>query len=109
MAKTGLLRPYQSRVALFQRLLDAVVIAGILGLTTLLPRVAIDEVGVGDAYTLAALVGVVSFSFIAELAGLYASWRGSTVGAEVLRTWWCWVLAIMLMLGLGFVSKTSVT
>ena len=109
VAKTGMLRPYQSRVALFQRLLDACIIASTLGLLALLPRVEIWRSATQDAYTMAALTAVVAFSFVAELAGLYASWRGTTVGAEILRVWWCWVIAIIILVGLGFVTKTSVT
>ena len=103
MAQAGLLRPHQSRITLMQRVLDVVIIAGTLYLATLIPRVVESQV-----YLNLALLAVVAFTFIGEFGGLYSSWRGSSVGAEVMRTWWCWTLVTVILLGVGFATKTSV-
>ena len=104
MSRKGVLRPHQSRIALLQRLLDAGVIGGILLMTTLLPRVTETQ-----EYNIAALVAMISFTFVAEINGLYNSWRGNSVRSEILRAWWCWLLVMVLLLTVGFATKTSVT
>ena len=92
MASTGLLRPHQSRIALLQRAVDAAIILGTLYGATYLPRVNFDQEAVRDAYVMAGLLAVVTYTFVAEMSRLYASWRGSTVVAEVIRAQWCWVI-----------------
>jgi putative colanic acid biosynthesis UDP-glucose lipid carrier transferase len=108
MASTGLLRPHQSRISLLQRVLDAGLILGTLYIATLLPRVDLAQEAVRDAYTMVGLLGVVTFTFVAEMSRLYASWRGSTISAEILRAIWCWALATLTLLVIGFATKTSV-
>ena len=108
MASTGILRPHQSRISLLQRVIDAALILLTLYGATYLPRVTFDQEAVRDAYVMAGLLAVVTFTFVAESSRLYASWRGSTVVAEIIRAQWCWVLVVVVMLGLGFATKTSV-
>ena len=110
MASTGILRPHQSRISLLQRVIDAALILLTLYGATYLPRVTFDHEAVRDAYVMAGLLAVVTFTFtfIAETSRLYASWRGSTVVAEIIRAQWCWAIVVVIMLGLGFATKTSV-
>jgi len=91
-----------------QRIVDAALILGTLFAATYLPRVTFEQEAVRDAYFMAGLLAVVTFTFVAEMSRLYASWRGSTIGAEIMRAQWCWALVVMVMLGLGFVTKTSI-
>ena len=84
MASTGLLRPHQSRISLLQRVIDAALILLTLYGATYLPRVTFDQEAVRDAYVMAGLLAVVTFTFVAESSRLYASWRGSTVVAEII-------------------------
>ena len=79
MSSTGLLRPHQSRISFLQRFVDAALILGTLFAATHLPRVTVEQEAVRDAYFMAGLLAVVTFTFAAEMSRLYASWRGSTM------------------------------
>ena len=60
-----------------------------------------------EQYLLAALSAIVFYYFVAELSGMYRSWRGVSVQREVVSVLWVWLFASFLLLGWGFVTKRT--
>jgi putative colanic acid biosynthesis UDP-glucose lipid carrier transferase len=98
----GLLRSYESAVALIQRLIDA-------GLIVLAQYIAcrLYPQTWSDTNTLAALLAVLAFHFIAEVNGLYRSWRGAPMKHEAFLVLATWAIAAPVLLFLAFITKTS--
>lgn len=57
--------------------------------------------------TVAALVAILVFYFVAEMNGLYRSWRGVPVKHEALTAVATWAIAATVLLFLAFITKTS--
>src|ERR1041384_3458547 len=98
----GLLRSYESAVTLVQRLIDAgwIVLAQYIA-CRLYPQLW------SDTNTLAALIAVLAFHFIAEANGLYRSWRGAPMKHEAFLVLSTWAIAAPVLLFLAFITKTS--
>src|SRR5262245_46618196 len=101
----GLLRSYESAVALIQRLVDAgwIVLAQYIA-CRLYPQ---EPQQWNDTNTLAALLAVIAFHFIAEVNGLYRSWRGAPMKHEAFLVLSTWAIAAPVLLFLAFITKTS--
>lgn len=98
----GLLRPYSSRVSFLQRILDGLLILVVYW-------VAFSFHG-GDwevRRTLTAVLAVLLFAVIAEMRGLYRSWRASSLAEEAGALLFAWLLVVVTLLMLAFVTKTS--
>src|ERR1041385_5594811 len=98
----GLLRSYESAVTLVQRLVDAgwIVLAQYIA-CRLYPQAW------SEANTLAALLAVLAFHFIAEVNGLYRSWRGAPMKHETFLVLSTWAIAVPALLFAAFITKTS--
>src|SRR5690242_5782085 len=98
----GLLRSYESAVALVQRLIDAgfIVLAQYIA-CRLYPQQW------NEANTLAALLAVIAFHFVAEANGLYRSWRGAPMKHETFLVISTWTIAAPVLLFVAFITKTS--
>ncbi len=98
----GLLRTYESALALIQRLADA-------GWIVLSQYVACLLYGQqwNQTNTVAALVAVLAFHFAAEVNGLYRSWRGAPMKGEVFQALAAWAIAAPVILFVAFLTKTS--
>lgn len=98
----GYLHAHASRVAFLQRMLDIGLIVALYGLlqsTSDLPWDALRVLGL----TLA----VVFFVLLAEMQGMYRSWRTSSVVEEIRTVLTIWSFVVFAMLALAFASKTS--
>ncbi len=98
----GYLYTHASRIAFMQRLLDALLIAG---LYTLL--VAISEVDWSGVRMLPAVLAVTLFALLAEMQGVYRSWRVSPLGDEIRAVTTIWLFVVFALLVLAFATKTS--
>ncbi len=100
----GLLRSYESAVALIQRLADA-------GWIFLAEYVAchLYHQTWNSTNTIAALVAMLAFHFVAEVNGLYRSWRAAPMKHEVFQVLATWAIAAPAVLFVAFLTKTSAT
>jgi putative colanic acid biosynthesis UDP-glucose lipid carrier transferase len=98
----GHLRSYESALTLVQRLADAgwIVLAQYIGCW-------IYNQAWIQTNTVAALVAVLAFHFVAELNGLYRSWRGAPMKGEVFQAIAAWAIAAPVILFVAFITKTS--
>ncbi len=98
----GHLRTYESALTLIQRLLDA-------------GWIVLGQYGAGFLYhqrwnqtnTVAALIAVIAFHLVAEVNGLYRSWRGAPMKGEVFQAVAAWSIAAPVILFVAFITKTS--
>ncbi|MCK5521807.1 MAG: hypothetical protein KAI83_01620 [Thiomargarita sp.] len=60
-------------------------------------------------YTKAALTGMLLYYLIAEINGLYISWRGASISLELKSIIWTWFWVIVILLLIAFVTKESAT
>jgi putative colanic acid biosysnthesis UDP-glucose lipid carrier transferase len=98
----GLLRSYESAVGLIQRLADA----GWIVLAHYIACAVYDQVWQTQD-TVAALLGVIAFHFVAEVNGLYRSWRGAPMKQEIFLAISTWAIAAPVLLFVAFMSKMS--
>jgi putative colanic acid biosynthesis UDP-glucose lipid carrier transferase len=98
----GLLRTYESAIALTQRLADA-------GLIVFAQYVAcwLYPQAWNQQNTVAVLVAVIAFHLVAELNGLYRSWRGAPMKHEIFQALAAWAIAAPAILFVAFITKTS--
>jgi putative colanic acid biosynthesis UDP-glucose lipid carrier transferase len=96
------LRSYESALVLVQRLVDA-------GWIVLAQYVAcwLYRQTWNQANTVAALVAVLAFHLVAEVNGLYRSWRGAPMKSEVFPALAAWAIAAPVILFFAFITKTS--
>ncbi|MCK5665732.1 MAG: undecaprenyl-phosphate glucose phosphotransferase [Thiotrichaceae bacterium] len=104
MSEVGLVRFHQSGFALLQRISDIGLLAGTLWLSVWLTGSLWS-----DHYGVAALAGVVLYYLLAEMNGMYASWRGTSFSQEMRCFAWCWFWVIQVFLLTTFVGKISAT
>lgn len=97
-----MLRPYQSGISVFQRLIDAGLICAALWLSHRLYGVEIANHNI-----VSAILAVSCFYFIAEAQGLYVSWRTGGLVAEIADLALAWGMVIVILVMLAFMSKTS--
>jgi HD-GYP domain-containing protein (c-di-GMP phosphodiesterase class II) len=99
---SGLLREHASSLELMQRMLDVAVIV-----LTLVLAVELRQAWLSAEYVLLAFLAVVVFELIAEVKGVYRSWRTETLGAEVAGLVGVWLVTVVVLMMLGFASKLS--
>ncbi len=58
-----------------------------------------------EHYFLAGLSAIIFYYFVAELSGMYRSWRGVSTQREIFSLLFVWVFTSFLLLGWGFVTK----
>ncbi|MFZ2541937.1 MAG: undecaprenyl-phosphate glucose phosphotransferase [Gallionella sp.] len=98
----GFLRPYQSRISLLQRLLDAGWIGFALWISHRL------YLGESVKYNVVlAFLSVACFYFFATSRGLYASWRVGGLVDEITDLLIAWGEVIVVLVMLAFISKTT--
>jgi putative colanic acid biosynthesis UDP-glucose lipid carrier transferase len=98
----GLLRTYESAITHVQRVVDA-------GWIVLAQRVAcwLYPEEWNQTNTIAVLAALLAFHFVAEINGLYRSWRGAPLKHEVFQAVATWAIAAPAILFLAFITKTS--
>jgi putative colanic acid biosynthesis UDP-glucose lipid carrier transferase len=60
-----------------------------------------------QANTVAVLVAVIAFHLVAEVNGLYRSWRGAPLKGEAFQALATWAIAAPVILFVAFITKTS--
>jgi putative colanic acid biosynthesis UDP-glucose lipid carrier transferase len=98
----GLLRQYESVASLIQRVVDAVLVT----LAHLFACWMYATVWT-HASTVATLVGLLAFHFVAETNGLYRSWRGAPIKHETWLALSSWAIAAPMLLFVAFITKTT--
>lgn len=98
----GYLHAHASRVSFLQRLLDAALIFFVYG------ALLVWSDGTWDAVRIVAVVlAVIVFALIAEMQGVYRSWRTSSLADEISSVTSIWSFVVFILLVLAFATKTS--
>lgn len=98
----GFLRPNASRLSFLQRLLDSSLILFVYWVVFTLRG--------GDwnpRRILAAVLAILFFALFAEMRGLYNSWRTTSLLLEIRALLSIWLMVVVVLLILAFVTKTS--
>ncbi len=99
---TGLIKQYSSGLSLLQLTVDALLIAVCMIIALELLSIALSA-----DYLLLITLAVLAFLFVAEVRGLYQSWRVSSLTEEFWSLSVIWSVVIVCLLALGFVLKIS--
>ncbi len=102
VASSGLIRQHSSSLAMLLRALDALIIAAGLFVSARIYPLSPNA----DYYLLIALTLLI-FLFVAEMRGLYQSWRVRNVIEECRHIVQAWLVAVLLLLALGFATRSS--
>ncbi|MGW8257409.1 MAG: undecaprenyl-phosphate glucose phosphotransferase [Thermoguttaceae bacterium] len=97
-----LIKQQWSSASLLFRLTDALSIIAALALAS---REIQARWTKSEHYVLAGLAAIILYYFVAELSGMYRSWRGVSLQREIVGVLFAWGTAFFLLLGLGFFSK----
>lgn len=104
---SGLIRPHHAKLLALVRILDSAIILSSLYLTILL----LDHF-LGQKFTLNkdyipyALGGLLFYQFFAEYYEVYDTWRGAPIYMELLRIFWSWTSAILILIVIGFFTES---
>ena len=101
-SSTGLIRQHSTSLAILLRTLDALLVVLGMYFSARVYGLALDA-----DYLLLTTLAVLIFLFVAEVRGLYQSWRVSNVIEECWYVVEVWLIVLLLLLTLGFVTKTS--
>lgn len=101
MGKKGL-KYYNRELSWLARLVDAFFVWGILPLAGV-----VYGSGWHNSHILAATIALLSFAFFAEHVGLYRSWRSNPLRDEFAAILVAWLLVIVVLLALGYATKTT--
>ncbi len=100
---SGLIRPYSSSLVLLYRATDCLLVFIALQLSGWL-----FDIDLGNhSYELAAVWAIVLFLLVAEIKGLYNSWRLDIKRREIKHVLWVWFSVACTLIILAFLSKTS--
>lgn len=102
METNGLIRSHQSSLSIVYRLVDLMFIGGCLLLSTFAYNVDLNLL-----YGTTALTSMVIFLMLAEVVGLYRSWRADSVKQMITLTCSCWVITVSSLLMVAFFTKLN--
>jgi len=98
----GLLRTNASTLMIFQRLLDPILVTGLL-----LALTAFYGVSFKTEHILLTAITFLLIPPVFKAVGLYHSYRGATLTAEIPRIFLAWGIVDTILLFLGYSTKTS--
>lgn len=98
----GLIRPYHSKLLALARLID-----GLYIYVTLWTATYIRDIDWQTHYGWLALAGLLLYNFFAEYNEIYYEWRGSSIYREAARIALAWFGAVVALIVIGFMTKTS--
>ena len=101
-SSTGLIRQYTSGLSILHLTIDALLIAVCMIFT-----LAFFSVELSADYLLLITLAVLNFLFVAEIRGLYQSWRVSSLVEEFWYLSVVWSVVVIGLLALGFMLKVS--
>ncbi len=93
---------YWPPAGVLYRTTDALSVVAGLAIASLEPQARWTT---AEHYLLAGLSAIIFYGFVAELSGMYRSWRGVSTQREIISLLFVWVLTSFLLLGWGFVTK----
>ncbi|MFA6013558.1 MAG: undecaprenyl-phosphate glucose phosphotransferase [Gallionellaceae bacterium] len=96
------LRPHSSRVSFLQRLLDVGIVFSVYWLV-----ISLHEVAWNVTTVVAVVLALTSFLLFAEMRGLYRSWRVSPLIDEIREVVFIWLMVVITLLTLAYVTKSS--
>jgi putative colanic acid biosynthesis UDP-glucose lipid carrier transferase len=102
VSELGFVRSHQSTIAILQRISDVGLLVGTLWLS-----VWLTVYPWSDQYSVAALGGALLYYLLAEMNGMYASWRGTSFLYELKCVAWTWFWVVQAFLLVAFVAKVS--
>lgn len=101
--KQGLIHRYPSVLEVFYRVSDISIII----LTLMIIHALYHRAGNFDLYLYPAIIGSIFFSLAGEINRLYRSWRGALICQQANRIIQAWLVTLMGLFLVGFVTKTS--
>lgn len=101
-SSTGLIRQHSASLTMLLRMLDALLIGLGMYFSAWLYGIALNA-----DYLLLIMIAVLAFLFVAEVRGLYQSWRVSSVLEEFGYLGVAWSVVAVCLLALGFMTKVS--
>lgn len=99
----GLIKPHSSKLSYLFRILDGLII-----LLALQVCVKLFDIELINLYWHAAAWSIILFLSLAELKGLYQSWRFAPIGREIREVLLVWASVFVMLVMLAFFTKTSV-
>ena len=99
----GLIKPHSSKLSFLFRMLDGLIILLVLQVCGKLFGIEFHE-----PYWHAMAWSIILFLSVAELRGLYQSWRFSPINREIREVLLVWAIVFVLLVMLAFFTKTSV-
>jgi len=102
MATTRVIQQHRSLQWAWYRIADALCIS--IGLLVALRN---GPSTTTEHYLIAAGAAIVIYYLLAEIAGLYRSWRGVSVHREAAGVFFVWSFTLAILLALGFATKRS--
>ncbi len=98
----GLIRPHSSNLVVLYRASDCLIVFISLQLCGWL-----FDIELHDTYVLAETWAIVLFLLVAEIKGLYNSWRLDLLRHEIKHVLWVWFAVACALIILAFLTKTS--
>jgi putative colanic acid biosynthesis UDP-glucose lipid carrier transferase len=101
-SSSGLIRQHSSGLAMLMRTLDAMIVVSGMYFSAIVYGLALNA-----DYLLLITLAVLIFLFVSEVRGLYKSWRAGSVIEECKHVAVVWFIVLLLLMALGFLTKTS--
>jgi len=102
MPQGGMIRPHQTKFSVAHKFVDSLVIMLAMVISTGLHNVTFD-----GQYINAAIRAILIYLLFASANRVYGSWRISQLWPEIRSVTIAWVLALVVMVTLAFLTKTS--
>ena len=99
---TGLIKQYSSGLSMLHLTMDALLIT-----LSMLFSVWLFSIELSAGYLLLITLAILNFLLVAEMRGLYQSWRVSSLLEEFWHLNIVWLVALVGLLALGFILKAS--
>ena len=101
---SGFIRSHTSKIAVLQRLIDALLIVASFHILAWFYEVPLEKFQLGFA-----IVSALYFYVVGQARGIYNSWRINTIKSEIVEIILVWMVAFALVLVMAYVTKTSAT
>jgi putative colanic acid biosynthesis UDP-glucose lipid carrier transferase len=96
------IKQHWSSAVVLYRITDAACIAGALAIASVQPWARWTA---REHYLLAGAAAIILYYLVAELSGIYRSWRGASTEREIISFLLAWGSSVFLLLGLVFFTK----
>jgi putative colanic acid biosynthesis UDP-glucose lipid carrier transferase len=100
----GLLQEYNSTLSLIARVID---VLSILGGALLAHYWRFNHIDLPPSYQVAILISILLALILFSASGIYSSWRGKTWLDQARLVMFAWLGAVIILIIIGFLTKTS--